>query len=181
MYNNIVFIGGVHGVGKGTICQAIKEKLDFIHLSASDVLKWENFADEKRDKKVENISVTQQQLIENLKKIVIPQKRYLLDGHFCLFKKDNSIERIALEIFQEIDPLAVILIKEKPNTICDRLQKRDGKIYSISQIETMQIEEIESAKELSACLGIQLLEISIEDIDRVIAFLQNQQFPNYAE
>lgn len=21
MYNNIIFIGGVHGVGKGTICQ----------------------------------------------------------------------------------------------------------------------------------------------------------------
>ena len=29
MYNNIIFIGGVHGVGKGTICQKIKEKLDF--------------------------------------------------------------------------------------------------------------------------------------------------------
>lgn len=48
MYNNIIFIGGVHGVGKGTICQKIKEKLDFTHLSASEVLKWDDFKNEKR-------------------------------------------------------------------------------------------------------------------------------------
>ena len=49
MYNNIIFIGGVHGVGKGTICQKIKEKLDFTHLSASEVLKWDDFKNEKGD------------------------------------------------------------------------------------------------------------------------------------
>lgn len=89
MYNNIIFIGGVHGVGKGTICQKIKEKLDFTHLSASEVLKWDDFKNEKGDKRVENVSTTQQRLIENLKNIVNPQKKYLLDGHFCLLKKDK--------------------------------------------------------------------------------------------
>lgn len=78
MYNNIIFIGGVHGVGKGTICQKIKEKLDFTHLSASEVLKWDDFKNEKGDKRVENVSTTQQRLIENLKNIVNPQKKYLL-------------------------------------------------------------------------------------------------------
>ena len=49
MYNNIIFIGGVHGVGKGTICQKIKEKLDFTHLSASEVLKWDDFKNEIKE------------------------------------------------------------------------------------------------------------------------------------
>lgn len=110
MYNNIIFIGGVHGVGKGTICQKIKEKLDFTHLSASEVLKWDDFKNEKGDKRVENVSTTQQRLIENLKNIVNPQKKYLLDGHFCLLKKDNSIERVPLKVFQQINPLAVIIV-----------------------------------------------------------------------
>lgn len=29
MYNNIIFIGGVHGVGKGTICQKNKRETGF--------------------------------------------------------------------------------------------------------------------------------------------------------
>lgn len=143
MYNNIIFIGGVHGVGKGTICQKIKEKLDFTHLSASEVLKWDDFKNEKGDKRVENVSTTQQRLIENLKNIVNPKKKYLLDGHFCLLKKDNSIERVPLKVFQQINPLAVIIVKEKSEVIRERLQKRDGRTYNISQIEMMQKEEIE--------------------------------------
>lgn len=176
MYNNIIFIGGVHGVGKGTICQKIKEKLDFTHLSASEVLKWDDFKNEKGDKRVENVSTTQQRLIENLKNIVNPQKKYLRDGHFCLLKKDNSIERVPLKVFQQINPLAVIIVKEKSEVIRERLQKRDGRTYNISQIETMQKEEIESAKDLCTHLKIQLFESSTENIHETIVFLQKQQF-----
>lgn len=176
MYNNIIFIGGVHGVGKGTICQKIKDNLDFTHLSASEVLKWDDFNKEKGGKKVEDVSATQHQLIENLKKIVNPQRKYLLDGHFCLLKKDNSIERVSLKVFQQINPLAVIIVKEKPEIICERLQKRDGQTYNTSQIEIMQKEEIESAKELCAYLKIQLFESSTENIDETILFLRKQHF-----
>ena len=72
----------------------------------------------------------------------------MLDGHFCLLKKDNSIERVPLKVFQQINPLAVIIVKEKSEVIRERLQKRDGRTYNISQIEMMQKEEIESAKDL---------------------------------
>ena len=95
----------------------------------------DDFKNEKGDKRVENVSTTQQRLIENLKNIVNPQKKYLLDGHFCLLKKDNSIERVPLKVFQQINPLAVIIVKEKSEVIRERLQKRDGRTYNISQIE----------------------------------------------
>ena len=130
----------------------------------------------KGDKRVENVSTTQQRLIENLKNIVNPQKKYLLDGHFCLLKKDNSIERVPLKVFQQINPLAVIIVKEKSEVIRERLQKRDGRTYNISQIEMMQKEEIESAKDLCTHLNIQLFESSTENIHETIVFLQNQQF-----
>ena len=42
---NIIFIGGVHGVGKGNICQNIKLNLNIIHLTASEVLNWKDISD----------------------------------------------------------------------------------------------------------------------------------------
>lgn len=39
MKNDIIFIGGIHGVGKGTLCKRIESELGIIHLSASEVLK----------------------------------------------------------------------------------------------------------------------------------------------
>ena len=36
---NIIFIGGIHGVGKGTLCEKVCNDLNIRHLSASEVLK----------------------------------------------------------------------------------------------------------------------------------------------
>ena len=38
--NYIIFIGGIHGVGKGTICKEIASKTDIIHITASEIIKW---------------------------------------------------------------------------------------------------------------------------------------------
>ena len=122
MYNNIIFIGGVHGVGKGTICQKIKEKLDFTHLSASEVLKWDDFKNEKGDKRVENVSTTQQRLIENLKNIVNPQKKVLiyistLENHRKGWSRE--IPEPVFSIYLTI--LFPLLSKQKPKTYLYRL------------------------------------------------------------
>jgi adenylate kinase len=37
--NNIIFIGGIHGVGKETLCRKICKQLGLQHLSSSEVLK----------------------------------------------------------------------------------------------------------------------------------------------
>ena len=45
MHNNIIFIGGIHGVGKGTICKKITDQFsDLVHISASTLLKWEEIS-----------------------------------------------------------------------------------------------------------------------------------------
>lgn len=61
-------------------------------------------------------------------------------------KKDNSIERVPLKVFQQINPLAVIIVKEKSEVIRERLQKRDGRTYNISQIEMMQKRKLSQQK-----------------------------------
>lgn len=66
---NIIFIGGIHGVGKGTLCEKVCNKLNIKHLSASEVLKWEEIS-EKENKLVKDFTLTQNRLITNLKYIV---------------------------------------------------------------------------------------------------------------
>lgn len=69
LFENIIFIGGIHGVGKGTICKEIESKTDLIHITASQVLKW-NEISASDNKLVENISSTQEKLIFGLKNLV---------------------------------------------------------------------------------------------------------------
>ena len=59
----IIFVGGVHGVGKSTFVSMIKSKYSQIEsLSCSDIIKWEN----PTHKKVENVGETQNTLLRNL-------------------------------------------------------------------------------------------------------------------
>ena len=63
----IIFVGGIHGVGKTTLCRKISEKLLLKHFSASDLisnLKSENIA---KDKKVSDVNENQNILLESIK------------------------------------------------------------------------------------------------------------------
>jgi adenylate kinase len=134
---NIIFIGGIHGSGKGTICETLKNKLEIVHLTASEVLKWDELSSQK-EKLVNDINETQNRLITNLKKIVEENKTYLLDGHYCLLNRDGIPEKISLQTFKDINPNKLILVIANPQTIKERLENRDTKTYDIRLIEQFQ-------------------------------------------
>jgi adenylate kinase len=66
----IIFVGGIHGVGKGTICKVLAQKFDFEHLSTSQVLKWNEISNLK-NKKVQNFAITQDRLL------MLPENKYV--------------------------------------------------------------------------------------------------------
>lgn len=170
---NIIFIGGIHGSGKGTICEILKSKVELIHLTASEVLKW-NELSLQEDKLVNDIAETQNRLISNLNKIIDKNKTYLLDGHYCLLTKDGKPEKISLQTFKDICPKKMILVITNPITIKKRLENRDAKTYDISLIENFQNLEINFAKEISEVLQIPLHIINSEEfeIENLITFLK---------
>ena len=47
------------------------------------------------------------------KKIISPDEKYLLDGHFCLLNIDNTIQDIPFNTFREINPIFIILITDE--------------------------------------------------------------------
>ena len=163
MHKNIVFIGGIHGVGKGTFCNTLTTRYKIEHLTCSSVLKWQP-EDVECTKAVKNINRNQTLLILNLLKIVQANKKYLLDGHLCLLNDGCTVEKIPIDVFTDIKPVAIAVITEDTNKICNRLEQRDKKKYNPELLNTMQRIEIEHANWVANKLNISFFEIqNVED------------------
>ena len=159
---NIIFIGGIHGVGKETICKEIASKTDLIHITASEILKW-NEISSSDNKLVNNISSTQERLINGLKNLIKNDKKYLLDGHFCLLNANCIPCKIDEDTFDSINPKIISIVIDDIGKIVDRLEKRDNKKYDIKILDELQKMEIEHAKYLSKKYSIPYIEIINND------------------
>ncbi|AZJ36442.1 AAA family ATPase [Tenacibaculum singaporense] len=170
--NRIIFVSGIHGVGKGTICKNLAQKFNFNHLTASEVLKWDEISD-LNNKKVKNISSTQDRLINNLKRIIEPNQKYLLDGHFVLLNSKNVPTKIEEGTFEGINPVSIILITCETKVILKRLKNRDNSNYDLSILKKMQEMEIEHATYISNKLKIPLIEVKNNNTKSLFRYLES--------
>tara|TARA_R110001606_G_scaffold395971_1_gene569258 strand:- start:1953 stop:2471 length:519 start_codon:yes stop_codon:yes gene_type:complete len=153
--NNLIFVGGIHGVGKGTFCKKVLSKTNSIHLSCSNLIKWTEISS-IQNKKVTNINETQERLILGLEKAIENNNKYILDGHFCLLNKENIISNVPFETFEKINPKGIIIISEEVEVIFKRLNLRDNLSYSIELLQGFQDREIARAKEVAKKLKVEL-------------------------
>jgi len=156
MTSNIAFIGGIHGVGKSTICQRICNEVKLEYLSASKLIKWEDISADSQNKKVQNIPITQDRLIIGLKNSIQKNKYYILDGHYCLLNEENEIINIPLETFKLINPFSLNIVLGDIIEIKNRLEKRDNRPYDQELLNRMQENELNYARYLSNTLGVTL-------------------------
>lgn len=171
--NKIAFIGGIHGVGKSTICRQICNELNLEYLSASELLKWKDINEDAKNKKVKDIPDTQNRLILGLTNTVKKDKNYLLDGHYCLLNSDNEVVNIPLDTFEKINPISLNLILGDITEIKKRLETRDNKPYDYSLLERLQNEELTYAKHLSKKMGITLNIGEQNDCSELLHLLRN--------
>ena len=169
----IIFIGGVHGVGKTTICSRICQEIGAEHLVASDIIK--KVAGKNREvtvdgKRVANVAQNQDLLLIGLSDILVSGKRYLLDGHFTLMSPDNKTRPIPLETFRGIGPKALILLSDEHGAIAIRLLARGGAKFDASLIAEMQEAEISHAKKVAADLNKPLQKIHLSGEEFEIRF-----------
>ncbi|MCV9386859.1 ATP-binding protein [Reichenbachiella ulvae] len=173
MHHNLIFIGGIHGVGKGTICSKIANELNLKHLSASEVLKWSEVSPDTSNKFVKDIADTQDRLISGLEKLIKPDVKYLLDGHFCLFDSNGIPQKVSINTFQRIAPIVLAVVKADIGMVANRLKKRDGKDYNQTLLNEMQGIEKSHAIAVAKELNVPFFEINNESIGELIKFLSN--------
>jgi adenylate kinase len=156
--SKLIFIGGVHGVGKTTICNELKSIFQIPIYSASSIiagLKNQNFP---LNKLIPDIDINQALLIEGLNDIKSREQIFILDGHFCLINESRTISKIPATVFQQINPIACIVVSDIVNKIAERLKIRDNIDYEPAFIERFQEEEINHAIFLSRYLKIPYFE-----------------------
>lgn len=179
MTANIAFIGGIHGVGKSTICQQICNEVKLEYLSASEIIKWKDINTDFQNKKVQNIPATQDSLIIGLNNSIQYGKSYILDGHYCLLNSSNEIVNIPLDTFKLINPISLNIILGDIIEIKNRLEKRDKRPYDQELLNRMQESELNYARYLSKTLGVTLNIGTQNDFSELLtsirAFMTNQK------
>lgn len=161
----MIFLGGVHGVGKTSMCTGFSERFGLQVISASAIIRAER-AQPSSDSRtaVLNVGGNQGLLVRGVQRIVadIP-KRYLLDGHFALRTLAGNIEEIDADVFRAIGVSGLICLIDDPAAIAQRLEARDGEVHDVIAISQLQAAELRSADSVARTLGIGLKVVQAFD------------------
>jgi adenylate kinase len=162
----LIFIAGIHGVGKTSFINRINKICQIEVYSASQLIADYKLKPFNMDKRVEEISDNQIILRNVLIQKDLINKKVLLDGHFCLLDSNDRIVRIPFETFVDLGLNAIVLLMEDVNIISLRRKSRDGIEIDKQLAKKFQNEELLFAKEVANRLGVPLFvsdgEINIE-------------------
>jgi len=164
---SIVFVGGVHGVGKSTHCQQIAERTGLQWLTASALIKAEKeSAINEHAKFVLDPAGNQELLVRGVRKhVTASHERVLLDGHFTLLKPDGEIIAIEVDVFAQLGLNTIVVLRDNPISICNRLRERDAQDWSMTMVSAHQNAEIDQAHFVASNLGIPILIVDVLDAD----------------
>jgi adenylate kinase len=154
-----IFIAGVHGVGKTTMCKANSLKEPIMYQAASSLIKKAKAdAIAVNSKNVKDIAGNQELLIAEVSKILMSGNHLLLDGHFVLLK-DNKPQPLDTKIFSNLNISAIIAIYEKAELIEERTKIRDSMSLPVDVISAFQELELSRAEDVAKELGLPFFKI----------------------
>jgi adenylate kinase len=168
----IAFVGGIHGVGKTTLCREVAKRLGVPHISASSVIRSASGSRLAADKRVVGIERNQDALLEGLSQL--PHDRLVLDGHYCLLTGDSRVARVPMTTFATMAPIALVIIVGNVDDICVELARRDRVNHDPSVLLALQDAERRHADEVSTSIGAPLLcatRMAEQDVEQ---FLRGQ-------
>ena len=169
----IIFIGGIHGVGKTSICKHLLRMKNLNHYSASQLIaKLKNEKLKSTKKIVEDISGNQDLLVYAIEKFVNTDNLILLDGHFCLLNKDYEVTRVPIETFYSINQTGIVVVIDSEENIIQKIKDRDCVSYDHELISYFQDEEIKYARCISDELNVPFIKYkATENINKLNQFL----------
>lgn len=150
-----LFVGGLHGVGKSTLCDSTFAPAGYHCVTASSLIRLAKTHSD-HGKLVDDISDNQAALLKQLELEKETRRHLLLDGHFCLLNGQGVVEPIDIDVFKAMAPSALLLVKCDPQVVAARLNNRDGKNWSPEMLRDFQEEEENHAVRVSEALRVGL-------------------------
>lgn len=168
----LIFIAGVYGVGKSTLCEAISKTLEVPYYSASDLISNINGESYGVNKIVKDKDNNQNILVDAVNQIYSDNCSILLAGHFCIFDKNYEVDILPEGVFSQLKIRKIILLEADEEVIINNLSKRDEKTYSMEQIVAIKNIEHDQAVKIALKLNLPLIihrmKFDDSDINNVI-------------
>ncbi len=175
MKGSTIFIAGVYGAGKSTMCSALSAKLHIPAFSAGDLISAINGEQYGANKAVTDKDNNQVLLAERVRELNHENGQIILAGHFCIFNADNGVEVLPESIYSALDVARIVLLESDVQTIIEHLRCRDGKDYlekSVSELIEKEREQSERiSKQLKCPLDIYKMTFTDRDSDYVASLL----------
>lgn len=146
--SSCIFVGGIHGVGKSSLCSVCAKELKIAHYVASELIRGVSNADRLLHKEVKNLAGNQDALIEAIA-LRVREEFYLLDGHFVIRVEGKGISPVPMSTFMSLRPKAIVIVKGDPTLASHRIYQRDGKVIPPDLLDEMQRLEISEAMRVS--------------------------------
>lgn len=157
---SVIFLAGVHGVGKGYLGSPVAKLLEMDHCTASHLIREEKGrATWGKDKLVAEVEDNQLALIRAVTRRHEAGQKMLLDGHFVLRSASGNLVRLSKEVFSGLHLSGVILLTEDAATIESRLAGRDSVSPSAASIAELANAEVAHAQHVCRALQIPLTVI----------------------
>lgn len=165
--NSVIFVAGVYGVGKSTLCNKLSSATGIPAFSAGDLISDINGETYGRNKVVKNAKSNQDILISAVDAKLEKCSHFLLAGHFCIVGKDNEVELLPEYVFSKLHLSQIILLEANALRIAENINGRDHRTYPVQTLERLiacersQAQRV--AKELKIPLTIHSMQFNRSD------------------
>lgn len=175
MKGSTIFIAGVYGTGKSTLCLALSERLRIPAFSAGDLISAINGEQYGANKAVADKNNNQVLLAERVRELNYENGQIILAGHFCIFNADNGVELLPESVYSALNITRIVLLESDIQTVIANLHRRDGTDYleeSVSMlIERERQQSVRISKQLKCPLNIYKMTFTNRDLDYVASLL----------
>lgn len=157
---SVIFLAGVHGVGKGFLGTPVANSIGITHLTASQLIREEKGqATWGTDKKTSDLDENQLALIRAVGQRRLTHPSILLDGHFVLRNTQGVLTPLATSVFKELRLTGVVLLTEGESVIANRLALRDKGMPDVHAISELAAAELTHAQGVCTELELPLVKI----------------------
>jgi adenylate kinase len=173
--HTFIFLAGVHGVGKTTLCKQWLEPMRFHCVSASSIIKSQN-GDVVEAKMVGDIPDNQQKLLLGIQSLRAKHQQLAVDGHFVILNREKQMENVDVSVFHELRPDAIVILLNEPGLIMQRLSSRTFSHWDVGFIEELQTRESFQAKTTAEQLAIPFYPVHCgEEVEKICSEILNRK------